>query len=217
VIKGIKTMMNTLADTRRAKLKELVENSSLASVALRLGKPARQLNDMIAGRKHFGDKVARAMELEGELPPYYFDALDKQLRVNDLYTEQAGNQPASTGSENKSETKRHKDVSDNQEEDVFKAQLLYFYEGMSQLHKEALVGMANNLYNIDQPNDKKANPWRANERRSGERLRKSEHVRLGDIQLGEEAMYAGHNEDNGISEQGIDQVPRGMSGAGKKR
>ena len=54
--------MNDAADIRRANLRLLVERDGLSSVARRAGKPDRQINDMLAGRKSFGEKVARAIE-----------------------------------------------------------------------------------------------------------------------------------------------------------
>jgi hypothetical protein len=41
---------------------------------------------------------------------------------------------------------------------AFKKQLDYFYQGMSQDHKEAIVMMANRLHNIDHPESGIANP-----------------------------------------------------------
>lgn len=52
---------------RRLLLKAEVDAHGLAVVARRCEKPDRQLNDMIAGRKAFGDRIAR--ELEGKLRP----------------------------------------------------------------------------------------------------------------------------------------------------
>lgn len=54
--------MTDIADIRRENLRRLVERDGLSSIAKRAGKPDRQLNDMIAGRKSFGEKVARAIE-----------------------------------------------------------------------------------------------------------------------------------------------------------
>ena len=60
---------------RRANLKHIIEEHSLVSVAARVGKPARQLSDMVAGRKSFGEKVARAIEKEWDpsRPPGWLD------------------------------------------------------------------------------------------------------------------------------------------------
>lgn len=55
--------MKNVADIRRANLQLLVDRDGLASVARRAGKPDRQINDMLAGRKSFGEKVAREIEL----------------------------------------------------------------------------------------------------------------------------------------------------------
>lgn len=67
--------MNLLADIRKKMLQQLVDETSLTDAAKRLDKPARQLSDMLAGRKSFGDKVARQMEARGGLTPYFFDGL----------------------------------------------------------------------------------------------------------------------------------------------
>lgn len=56
-------MLDTVT-IRRDNLSALIAEHGLASVAHRVGKPARQLSDMIAGRKSFGEKVARAIEKE---------------------------------------------------------------------------------------------------------------------------------------------------------
>lgn len=52
------------AEVRRAVLRALVERDGLAVVARRMGRPDRQINDMISTppRKSFGEKVARGME-----------------------------------------------------------------------------------------------------------------------------------------------------------
>lgn len=54
--------MKSIADIRRENLQALVDRNGLASTAKRFGKPDRQINDMLAGRKSFGEKVARGME-----------------------------------------------------------------------------------------------------------------------------------------------------------
>lgn len=54
--------MNDIVSIRRNNLARLVRKHSLSLVAHVTGKPARQLSDMIAGRKSFGEKVARDIE-----------------------------------------------------------------------------------------------------------------------------------------------------------
>lgn len=54
--------MDKIADIRRANLRRLIDRDGLSSVAKRSGKPDRQLNDMVAGRKSFGERVARDIE-----------------------------------------------------------------------------------------------------------------------------------------------------------
>lgn len=67
--------MSTLTDNRLANLRMIVERDGLASAARRFEKPDRQLNDMLAGRKSFGEKVARAMEesYDPSRPPGWLD------------------------------------------------------------------------------------------------------------------------------------------------
>lgn len=61
---------------RRKVLAAIVEREGLASAARRFGKPDRQVNDMLAGRKPFGEKVARDMErnYDPSRPPGWLDA-----------------------------------------------------------------------------------------------------------------------------------------------
>lgn len=68
--------MNKPAEVRRAKLSLIVEKMGLSIAAKRFGKPDRQINDMIAGRKSFGEKVARDMETHfaPDLEPGWLDA-----------------------------------------------------------------------------------------------------------------------------------------------
>lgn len=55
---------------RRAILAIEIEANGLANVARKAGKPDRQINDMAAGRKAFGDRIARDIEplLRADLP-----------------------------------------------------------------------------------------------------------------------------------------------------
>lgn len=64
-----------IADTRRKNLQRLVQSEGLSVVARKCGKPDRQINDMLAGRKSFGEKVARAIEkkLSPEKPTGWLD------------------------------------------------------------------------------------------------------------------------------------------------
>jgi len=50
------------ADTRRQNLRYLVEQYGQSVVAKAVGKPDRQIADILAARKSFGEKVARSME-----------------------------------------------------------------------------------------------------------------------------------------------------------
>lgn len=76
--------MTELAEIRRLNLARLVEHYGLASVAKRVKKPASQINDMVAGRKSFGEKVARALELawDASLPPLWLDRQDAAAEGN---------------------------------------------------------------------------------------------------------------------------------------
>jgi len=63
-------------ETRRERLRELI-NQRFDGIARRFAlaakKPDGQINDMLAGRKSFGEKVARQIETTLGLPPLYFD------------------------------------------------------------------------------------------------------------------------------------------------
>ncbi|WP_150124071.1 hypothetical protein [Cupriavidus nantongensis] len=65
----------------------LVDQHGLAPVSRRLGKPASQISDMLAGRKSFGEKIARAMEVawDSDRPTGWLDSeAASDLRSTDL-------------------------------------------------------------------------------------------------------------------------------------
>lgn len=72
-----------IADIRRKALAAIVDRDGLSTVAKKVGKPDRQINDMLAGRKSFGEKVARAIESSyaPDLPPGWLDTEDKPQRI----------------------------------------------------------------------------------------------------------------------------------------
>lgn len=140
--------MNSSAEIRKEILKKLVEKDGLTTVSLRLGKPARQINDMLAGRKSFGDKVARDMEKEGELPSYYFDGIDKSMKVKDLYARN------STSSDPLKKL-LSVDAATGLEEGLIKC-----FRGSKQEDRELLLMIANKLYSRNHPNDKTADPFK---------------------------------------------------------
>lgn len=59
-----------LVERRRALLKQEINKKSLADVSRLAGKPDRQINDMVEGRKAFGDGVAREIgqKIRPDLP-----------------------------------------------------------------------------------------------------------------------------------------------------
>ncbi|SDH25824.1 S24 family peptidase [Nitrosomonas sp. Nm132] len=73
-----------ITDIRRANLKDLVDMESLSAVSKKAGKPDRQINDMIAGRKSFGEKIAREIEenYASHLPTGW---LDKENYVKEFF------------------------------------------------------------------------------------------------------------------------------------
>ncbi|MGA4006009.1 LexA family transcriptional regulator [Ralstonia nicotianae] len=77
--------MSDATTTRRLNLERLVNKYGLAQVAKRMGKPASQISDMLAGRKSFGEKVARAMERawDASLPALWLDASDADAPAED--------------------------------------------------------------------------------------------------------------------------------------
>lgn len=80
--------MSDLIEIRRQNLANLVDLHGLAEVARRTKKPASQINDMLAGRKSFGEKVARSIERawDEKAPAYWLDSDDSRRR-KDLPTE----------------------------------------------------------------------------------------------------------------------------------
>lgn len=67
--------MIEITEIRRANLAALVKRDGLSSIAKRMKKPDSQINDMVAGRKSFGEKVARAIEqaFDPNLPAGWLD------------------------------------------------------------------------------------------------------------------------------------------------
>lgn len=73
------TMLDTVA-IRRKNLSSLIEAHGLTTFARAVKKPPRQLADMVAGRKSFGEKVARAIEKEWD-PSRAPGWLDEEFRI----------------------------------------------------------------------------------------------------------------------------------------
>ncbi|GAA7771989.1 hypothetical protein RN01_28100 [Cupriavidus sp. SHE] len=73
--------MTELTELRRRNLGLLVQQYGLNQVAKRVGKPASQISDMLAGRKSFGEKIARALEQawDARKPPLWLDAQSGQF------------------------------------------------------------------------------------------------------------------------------------------
>lgn len=46
-------------------------------------------------------------------------------------------------------------IDDRSKKDVYKEQLVYFFAGMSIQHKEIVLQLANQLYSLDHPNDRR--------------------------------------------------------------
>lgn len=68
-----------IQDLRRKQLQSLVDRDGLSNVSRRLGKPERQINDMLKKRKSFGEKIARSLEKNSnpKLPNKWFDDDDE--------------------------------------------------------------------------------------------------------------------------------------------
>jgi len=63
VIACCNARMKDVSSIRREHLAALVREHGLTAVATRMQRSVTQVSDMVAGRKSFGEKVARAMEL----------------------------------------------------------------------------------------------------------------------------------------------------------
>jgi hypothetical protein len=99
-----------------------------------------------------------------------------------------------------------------QEYDENRRQLLYFYDGMSQGHQEAIVMTANGLYSMDNPHDRLAKPfgalpWDGKERRKG--------VLYGEIDLS--GVKENVRKDNRVSKSSDDQRTGRPAPQGKKK
>lgn len=77
--------MQDIATIRRAVLQSLVNKDGLAAVARQMKKPARQINDMLAERKSFGEKVTREMErnYDPNRAPGWMDKIDFVIKHGD--------------------------------------------------------------------------------------------------------------------------------------
>jgi hypothetical protein len=65
-----------IQDIRRRRLAEVIDrktNGNVAAFGRMVKKSSTQLNDMLAGRKSFGEKVARDIENHAKLPPLSLD------------------------------------------------------------------------------------------------------------------------------------------------
>jgi hypothetical protein len=115
------------------------ETGSIAKVAKKIDTSPAYLSQIINGVKSstgtargIGDKLARKLESGLHKPHGWLD--------------------------NKQEENVLKQV-EAEYKDEFIRQLLYFYNGMNLDHKEALIAFANQLYSIDNKNDRTARPY----------------------------------------------------------
>jgi hypothetical protein len=86
-----------LADVRRARLRGVIDEKfwgRAAALARAVDRSPQAINDMLAGRKAFGEKLARHFEDKLSLPVGYLDALPTERREVDL-PQQA--RPTTTG------------------------------------------------------------------------------------------------------------------------
>ena len=82
---------------RRAVLRHYIESrfdGNVRQFSLVAGKADRQLNDMLAGRKPFGEKVARDIEKNVGLAPLFFDDIANANPDNAALPTLAAQQPA---------------------------------------------------------------------------------------------------------------------------
>jgi hypothetical protein len=130
-----------IKDIRRRKLRSYRDAVTKTDTALAdlLEMGLSQLNQIIGDNftRNIGDRLAAKIEQKLEKPVGWLDNLEdpKPLNANQSL------RPYIT------------------DMDEFQRQLNYFYEGMSLAHKETIVMLANKLYGIDQPQDKRATPF----------------------------------------------------------
>jgi hypothetical protein len=76
-----------LKDVRRGNLRRLIDEKfwgRAAAAARAIERPPQQVNDMLSGRKFFGEKIARHIEETLSLPVGYLDAPPNERREVDL-------------------------------------------------------------------------------------------------------------------------------------
>jgi len=117
----------------REALKALVDKETQRNVVEKAGLNQTVLSGNYHGRKGIGDETIA--KLDKAYPEW-------RERSNESMAAQASNDAVK------------KSINLNE----FKRQLIYFYDRMSNSNKEALVLIANRLYDIDHPNDLLSNP-----------------------------------------------------------
>ena len=71
----------TTADIRAKKMRELVDSQGLTRLCEASGRSKSQFSDIKNGRRHMGEKLARALEKELQLPSGYFDQDNENLAI----------------------------------------------------------------------------------------------------------------------------------------
>lgn len=84
-----------IADIRRQIAQSIVDELTLTVAAKRFGLPVRQLSDMLAERKSFGEKVARRMEqsFDPTKAPGWLDSIDSPASLKDTHGTKIASEP----------------------------------------------------------------------------------------------------------------------------
>lgn len=135
--------MKNPVEIRKEILRALVERDGLTTVAKAANKPASQINDMLAGRKTFGDKVGRAMAISMKLSPYYFEGVDSKQ-----------SQPTSVPT---SKSPLEDLLTSDAEQGLIDG-LVKCFKGSTLDDKELLLMIANKMYERNNPEDGWAKP-----------------------------------------------------------
>jgi hypothetical protein len=149
--------MKTIEEIRRQNLVQIAKDmGSIQAVADAIGKSHSQVSQWKNGSIDQKSKRARTMDSESarliELKcgkeVGWMDNIHTTTETKRLNTMVENEVPQSYGML----------LDSIIDPNTFKKQLDYFYQGMSQDHKEAIVMMANRLHNIDHPESGIANP-----------------------------------------------------------
>jgi hypothetical protein len=194
--------MKTIEEIRRENLLILIgELGTIQAIADRIGKSHSQVSQWKNASMNQKTQKPRAMDSDS--------ARLLEMKCH----KEIGWMDNSHGMTNSVNESKNNHVTDSlQEHDELRRQLLYFYNGMSQERREAIVMTANGLYSMDNPDDRTAMPfglnaWEGQENRKG--------VKYGEIDSS--GVRKNVSKDNRVSKPSDHPGSRRLAPQGKKK